>query len=124
MAGFPGGPQTKRKNTKKTVQTSIRYCRRAMTLYLTIKKLIMIMSHTIHCNTIKSHNTVHTRTTLLKAAELVSSFSSDGSYRSSNNSTNMIPRGSLRLVFTVNPFVNWENIADHLSLALVCCTYL
>ena len=103
MAGFPGGPQTKRKNKKnKTVQTSIRYCRRAMTLYRTIKKLIMIMSHTICCNTIKSHNTVHARTTLLKAAELVSSFSSDGSYRSSNNSTNMIPGGDLRLVFAVN----------------------
>ena len=92
----------KKKQKNKTVQTSIRYCRRTMTLYRTIKKLIMIMSHTIHCNTIKSHNTVHARTTLLKAAELVSSFSSDGSYRSSNNSTNMIPRGSLRLVFTVN----------------------
>ena len=71
MAGFPGGPQTKRKNKKNPVQTSIRYCRRTMTLYRTIKKLIMIMSHTIHCNTIKSHNTVHARTTLLKAAELV-----------------------------------------------------
>ena len=35
------------------------------------KRNIMIMSHTIHCNTIKSHNTVCAHTALLKAAELV-----------------------------------------------------
>ena len=34
--------------------------------------------YNIHSSAIKSHNTVYARTALLKAAELVSSFSSDG----------------------------------------------
>ena len=35
--------------------------------------------YNIHSNTIKGRNNVYARTALLKAAELVSSFSSDGS---------------------------------------------
>ena len=50
-----------------------------MTLYRT-KNQQQKECNYVHCNTIKSHNTVYAHTALLKAAELLSSFSSVGSW--------------------------------------------
>ena len=75
MASLPGGLQTDKEKKKKQKKKQGNKSKR----YKKSKRICNYVLYNIHSSTNKSHNTVYTRTALLKAAELVSSFSSDGS---------------------------------------------